>query len=80
MATETLRIRRDFTQLLSLIKASAIEHRFQRPEAAPGLLTSTLADYAMVYALAADVFKAAQGEGITDDDRRCVAAVSTRRS
>ena len=73
--TPTIRIRRDFTQLLTLVKASAIEHRFQRTQVPPGRLIATLADYAVVHSLAADVFRAAQAEGITEADRTYVVAV-----
>jgi len=69
VSVTTLRIRRDFTHLLSLIQASAIEHRFQRPLAPDGSILANVADYAIVHSLAADLFRAVQGEGITQADR-----------
>ena len=55
--------------------ASTIEHRLQRTKVASEMLVATLADYAIVRSLAADVFQAAQAEGITQADRDYVAAV-----
>ena len=77
ISTTTLRIRRDFTQLLTLIKACAVEHRFQRTTTSNGTIIATVADYAMVHSLIADVFRAAQGEGVTQADRDMVKAVET---
>ena len=71
----TLRVRRDFTHLLTLVQASAVEHSFQRPSVPDGVLMATLADYAHVHALAADAFQAAQEEGITPADREMAAVV-----
>ena len=76
LTTPTLRIRRDFTHLLTLIKASALEHRFQRNTTADGVVIATVADYAVVQALVADLFSAAQAEGVTREDRRMVQVVS----
>ena len=73
--TITLRIRRDFTQLLSLIAACAIEHRFQRLSGTNGHIIASLADYGIVHALAGDIFQNAQAEGITQADRETVGIV-----
>ena len=76
VATKTLRIRRDFTLLITLIQASAVLHRYQRPLGELGEAFATAADYAVVHSLVADLFRAAQSEGITDADRAFVAAVA----
>lgn len=72
----TLRIRRDFTQFLNFIRASAVEHRYQRIGLPDGSIQASVADYAMVHALVADLFEAAQGEGITEADRTFLKAVA----
>jgi hypothetical protein len=75
VSASALRIRRDFTHLLSLIQASAIEYQYQRSRSSTGRITATVADYAHVYTLAKDTFQAAQEDGITGADRDMVAAV-----
>jgi len=75
MFTSTLRLRRDFTHLLTLIQASAVLYQYQRARGPDGRLRANLADYAHVCELASDVFEAAQGEGVTDADRKMVKAV-----
>lgn len=77
IATATLRIRRDFTHLLTLIQSSSVLHQFQRNRGPDGRIRANLADYAHVHALAASLFNAAQDEGITQADRDMVAAVYT---
>lgn len=72
----TLRIRRDFTQLLNFIRACAVEHRFQREKQPDGILLATTADYAMAHVLVADLFQVAQAEGITESDRLFLKAVA----
>jgi len=76
LATSTLRLRRDFTHLLTLIQASAVLYQFQRLRGPDGRIRANLADYAHVWELASDVFMAAQGEGVTDADRRMVEAIA----
>lgn len=75
LATNTLRLRRDFTHLLTLIQASAVLYQFQRARGPDGRIRANLADYAHVWELASEVFVAAQGEGVTEADRRMVAAI-----
>lgn len=75
VSAATLRIRRDFTHLLTLIGACAIEYRFQRTANPAGQIQATAADYAMAYALVADTFRDIQAEGITPHDRAMVNAV-----
>ncbi|HEY82518.1 MAG TPA: MarR family transcriptional regulator [Dehalococcoidia bacterium] len=75
ISTSALRIRRDFTHLLTLIQASAVEHQYQRSKTQDGRIIATVADYAHVYSLVKDVFQAVQEEGITRADREMIAAV-----
>jgi hypothetical protein len=70
-----LRIRRDFKHLLTMIEACTVAHRFQRSQDENGALIATVADYAMVRSLISDVFQSAQSEGITQADRKMIAAV-----
>ena len=49
-----LRTRRDFARFLNLIEVSAFLHQYQR-ERQDGAIVATLADYAIAYALAAQV-------------------------
>jgi hypothetical protein len=72
VSTKSLRIRRDFTHLLSLIAACAVEYSFQRSKSPEGSILATVADYAMVYSLFADTFQNAQAEGINENDRKMV--------
>ncbi len=76
VSAKTLRIRRDFSHLLTLIAASDVEHRYQRENKDTGSTQATLADYAHVHALVGDAFRAAQAEGIVKADREMVAAVA----
>ena len=75
ISIDTLRIRRDITQFMNFIRASAVEHRFQREQLPDGMLQATVADYAMVHALVADLFVAAQEEGVTAADREFLASI-----
>jgi hypothetical protein len=71
----SLRLRRDFTHLLTLIQSSAILHQYQRARGPDGRLQATLADYAHVRELAGPIFQAVQSDNVTDADRRMVEAV-----
>ena len=75
VSVDALRVRRHFTHLLTLIKTSAVEFRYQR-KGTDGLLTATLSDYANAHALVSNVFESAQDEGITQSDREMVAAIA----
>jgi hypothetical protein len=75
VSVTALRIRRDFTHLLTLIAACAVEHNFQRTSNEKGQIMATVADYAMVYSLVDETFRAAQAEGILPADRTMVEAV-----
>jgi len=72
----TVRIRRDFPQLLSLIKASAILHQRQRERIPDESIVASNRDYAIVRDLLADAFATAQQEGLTVDQREAVTAVA----
>jgi hypothetical protein len=74
---QTLRIRRDFPKLLSLVKACALLHQVQRERAADGAVLAALADYAIVRELLAESFTAAQQDGLTPAQREAVQAVET---
>jgi hypothetical protein len=56
MPTERLRIRRDFRRLGAAIEAMTLLHQYQRGEEEKGQLVATVADYAMVRTLLADIF------------------------
>jgi hypothetical protein len=72
----TVRIRRDFPQLLSLIRACAILHQVQRPRTQDGSIVAALDDYAIVRELLAESFAAAQQDGITPDQREVIQTVT----
>jgi hypothetical protein len=72
---KTIRIRRDFSKLLTLISASAILHQKQRQLAADGTILASLADYAVVYDLMGESFAAAQQDGLTPAQRKAVEVV-----
>ena len=72
---KSLRVRRDFTQFLNLIRASAIEYQYQRSRDEKGRLIATLADYGHAYVLGKDSFQAVQAEGITDKDREMITTI-----
>jgi hypothetical protein len=73
-ATE-VRIRRDFSQLLTLIQTHALLHQQNRPRNPQGHVVATLADYEAVRAIVESVFSASVSSGITSDVRETVAAV-----
>jgi Domain of unknown function (DUF3854) len=58
-----VRLRRDFSTLLGLIRAHALLHRLNRPRGHDGSIVATLVDYAVVRDLVAGVF--ADGVGAT---------------
>src|SRR5262249_1666215 len=74
---QTLRIRRDFPKLLSLIKACALLHQAQREKGSDGGLLASPHDYAIVREVLAGAFGAAQQAGLTPAQREAVAAVAT---
>jgi hypothetical protein len=72
-----VRMRRDFTQILTLIQAHAVLCQRQRVIDAEGRIIATEADYRAVYDIAAGVFQAIAADGITPQVRETVAAVKT---
>ncbi len=74
-----VRMRRDFTQLLTLIQAHALLHQRQRERDAGGRIVADARDYAAVYAIAAPIFGALAAEGVTPAVRETVAAVRAAR-
>lgn len=73
--TVAVRIRRDFSKLLSLIAAHAILFQCQRERVASGAILATLEDYAAVRELLNESFSSAQREGLTDAQREAIQAV-----
>lgn len=73
--TRAVRIRRDFEQLLTLIKAHALLYQFQRERDSRGRVIATLKDYKAIYLLTADLFQATASDGLTPAQRAAVQAV-----
>jgi len=73
----TIRIRRDFRMLLSMISACAILHQTQRKRTENGAILADLTDYTIVRELMADAFAATQQDGLTPAQRQAVEAVET---
>ncbi len=72
----TVRVRRDFTQLLTLLQSSALLHQRQRPRDEHGRVVATLADYEIVYGIAAESFGTA-ANALTPAQRAAVEVVHT---
>lgn len=72
---QSIRIRRDFRTLLSLIQACAILHQCQREHLEDGTIQAALMDYAMVSKLMQEYFSAAQQDGLTPASREAYKAV-----
>ncbi len=72
-----VRARRDFRQMLSLIAASSIFHRVQRPSHGESVVAS-IVDYAIVSELSGDWFAASQAGGLTPSEEEAVNVVRTR--
>lgn len=71
-----VRMRRDFTQILTLIQAHAMLYQLQRERTEDGRIIADHRDYEAVFALAADVFGMITAEGITPAIRETVAKVN----
>lgn len=67
-----VRVRRDFSQLLTLVAACALLHQLQRPRRGEAVV-ATLDDYRLVYELAGDLFGAAAS--LSNAQREAVEAV-----
>ncbi len=70
-----VRMRRDFAQLLTLIKALALLRQRQRERDEQGRVVATLDDYANARALLLEVFTAAATGGVSRTVRETVAAL-----
>lgn len=73
---DLVRMRRDFPQLLTLIRAHALLHQRQRERDAQGRIIATLADYAAVHRLVAPLYGVIAAGGVTDGVRAVVSAVA----
>lgn len=71
-----VRLRRDFSTLLSLIKAHALLHQATRQRNAEGEVLATLADYRAVRALVLDLLSAGVESTVPDSTRETVQAVA----
>ena len=69
-------MRRDFTQLLTLIRAHALLHQRHRKRDGHGRIVATLDDYAVVYDIVQPVFAASLSAGLTPEVRATVEAVA----
>jgi hypothetical protein len=72
----TVRMRRDFRQLLTFVQAIALLHQEQRADLGDGWIEATLEDYAAARELLAPIFDAVAAEGATPVIRQTVDAVS----
>ena len=72
---DQVRMRRDFTQLLTLIQAHAVLYQRQRERTHDGRIIADERDYRAIYELAAPIFKAIAASGVTPSVRETVEAV-----
>ena len=70
-----VRLRRDFTQLLTLIRAHAVLHRGSRETDEAGRIIASIDDYTVVRGLVAHVISEGLGAGVSDATRETVDAV-----
>ncbi|MBM4275661.1 MAG: hypothetical protein FJ134_14545 [Deltaproteobacteria bacterium] len=75
--TTSVRLRRDFKAVLSLVKAHAILHAHLRERDAHGRVIATQEDYAAVYDLVADLISYGTGQKVPEKVRETVEAVKT---
>lgn len=80
MPVQKVRARRDFTQMLTLIAASAILHREQRPKQGAEGVVATVVDYAIVHSLVGQWFAVASAGGLTPAEEEAVKAVKDLNS
>ena len=71
-----VRQRRDFGQLLTLVRAHALLHRASRKRDEEGRIVATLEDYAIVRELVADLFGEAAGTEVSVTVRETVGVVA----
>ena len=72
-----VRLRRDFTQVLALIRAHAVLHRATRERDPDGQVIATLDDYDVVRALVSDVMSEGLGSSVSPATREVVRAVQS---
>ncbi|MDR3639633.1 MAG: hypothetical protein P4L84_37885 [Isosphaeraceae bacterium] len=72
----TVRLRRDFPAILSLVRAHALLHRATRSVDAQGRIVATLRDYAVVRELVADLISESAEQSVPDSTRDTVRAVA----
>lgn len=70
-----MRLRRDFPQVLTLVKAHAVLHAHHRVKDDQGRIIATLEDYRVVYNLVADLVAYGTGQKVAATVRDTVAAV-----
>jgi hypothetical protein len=70
-----VRVRRDFQQLLMLIKAHALLCQHKREKGVGGQVVATLDDYKVIHKLTAELFKATATDELTSAQREAVKAV-----
>ncbi len=76
-APAAVRIRRDFNLVVSLVEAHALLHQMTRKRDENGRVIATLADYAAVYDLVADLISDGVDASAPSDVRETVQAVET---
>lgn len=74
-STRQLRMRRDFSKLLALVKAHALVHRLTRPRDESGRIVATETDYRAVFDLAGVAFAEAAGESAPEHISEAVRVV-----
>lgn len=74
---DQVRWRRDFTQLLNLIKAHTVLYQRQRDRDGYGRIVATPGDYEAVYEIVEPVFRAIAAQGVTPAIREVVEAVKS---
>ncbi len=70
-----IRLRRDFTTLLTLIRSHAVLHQATRDRDASGRIMATLGDYSAIRTLVMDLFDVAVQATVSETIRETVAAV-----
>jgi hypothetical protein len=71
-----VRMRRDFRQLLSVIKTFAIMHQYHREKTPDGMVVASVADYTEAHRLLVPVFDVIVAEGVSGAVRETVEAVA----
>ena len=71
-----VRLRRDFTTILTLVKAHALLHQASRQKDDAGRVIATVEDYAVIRALVSDLVAAGVDATVPSETRETVAAVT----